>query len=134
MTINDAADKVASNPVLTALARVAMFITPILVTIALFVVTQYLNGQAEALRGLSSRISVTETLGSSLDKRTTVLEDSIVRGRQDRIEFQQRTEAILEKLVDQMNSDRILAAQVKTDVAYLRDYIEDLKRERRALE
>jgi hypothetical protein len=134
MSVTEAADKVATNPVLTALARVAMFITPILVTISLFVITQYLNGQAAAMSAMSSRISVTETLGTALDKRTTVLEDSIVRGRQDRLEFQERTEALLEKLAEQMTADRIVAAQVKTDVSYLRTFIEELKRERRALE
>lgn len=134
MTVNDAAEKVATNPVLTALARVAMFITPILVTIALFVLTQYLNGQAAAMERLSTRISITETIGASLDKRVTVLEDSIIRGRQDRLEFQERTEAMLEKLAEQMTADRIVAAQVRTDVSYLRTFIEELKRERRTLE
>ncbi len=98
------------------------------------VMAKSVSDTTELVEAMSSRISVNETLGNALDKRTTVLEDSIVRGRQDRLEFQERTEALLEKLAEQMTSDRIVSAQVKTDVSYLRSFIEELKRERRSLE
>ena len=128
MTVNDAAEKVATNPVLGALARLAMFLTPILVSIALFILGNYLSAQASAMEALSNRISLTETMASALDKRVSILEGSIERGRLDRIAFQERTETTLEKLMEQMTQDRILAAQVKTDVSYLRDWVAEQKR------
>lgn len=134
MTVTDAADKIANNPTLTALARLAMFLTPILVTIALFVLGNYLNSQASAMEGLAVRISVAEQIGANLDRRVFVLEDSIIKGRADRLAFQERTEALLERLAEQMNTDRIASAEMKRDVSYLRTFIEELKRERKTLE
>lgn len=134
MSVTDAAEKVATNPVLGALARLAMFLTPILVSIALFILGNYLSAQASAMESLSARISITEAMSAALDKRVTVLEGSIERGRLDRIAFQERTEATLEKLMEQMTADRIVAAQVKTDVSYLRDWVADQKRAARGNE
>ncbi len=107
MTVNDAADRVANNPVLTALARLAMFLTPILVSVSLFVLGNYMQGQEEAMRSVSSRVTLTEQTGSSLDKRVTVVEDSIARGRPDRLALQDKTETVLDKLASQ--NSQILA-------------------------
>jgi len=103
MTINDAADKVANSPVLTALARLAMFLTPILVSVSLFVLGNYMQGQEAAMQSVSSRVTLTEQTGSNLDKRVTVVEGGVDRASA----FQNKTDNTLERLANQ--NSQILA-------------------------
>jgi hypothetical protein len=62
----------------------------------------------------NTRLTVVESRAETTDKQINVLLGSI------------------DKLVDQMNADRVSSAQIRTDVGYLRDWVESLKREARS--
>lgn len=62
----------------------------------------------------NTRLTVVESRAETTDKQINALLTSI------------------DKLVDQMNADRVGTAQIRTDVGYLRDWVETLKREARS--
>lgn len=61
----------------------------------------------------NTRLTVVESRAETTDKQITSLVSAI------------------DKLIDQMNSDRVGSAQIKTDLNYLRDWVEDQKRQAR---
>ncbi len=65
------------------------------------------------VESLNVRLTVIESRAASTDQRIDKLVTSI------------------DELVAEMNSDRISSAQIKTDVGYLRDWVESIKREAR---
>jgi hypothetical protein len=101
VTLNETADKVANNAVLSAVAKVGMFLSPLLLTIGLFILSNYLSAQSSAMGSLSNRITVSEQVEAGLDKRLSILEDLAARGRQDRLDFQSKTQDQLDRLQNQ---------------------------------
>ncbi len=93
-----AAEKFATNPAITVAARIGMFVTPILVSIALFVLGNYLAGQAQAMQEFAARVSAVEEAGASVASRVTTLETRINIGQQQREKFQDQVLATLAQL------------------------------------
>lgn len=92
-----AAEKFVASPGVTVAARVAMFLTPILVSVALFILGNYLTGQTEAMAAFSSRVSAVEQVTGGIGTRVTTLETRINIGQQQREKFQ---DAVLATLAD----------------------------------
>lgn len=73
-----------------------------------------LQNAVKPIESLNVRLTVIESRAAATDAQINTLVTSI------------------DKLVDQMNADRVGTAQIKTDVGYLRDWVETLKREARS--
>lgn len=125
MTLNDAAEKITANPVLGAIARLAMFLTPIIVTIGLFVVGQWLDANTRAYVALAARVTAVEQDSAMHNTRLSVLETNVTSGAVQRAQITQQLNEML-KSVQQLAID---AASTRTDVGYLRRWVEAQKRE-----
>jgi len=101
MPPSEIAQKISDNPVVTALGRMAQFLTLPVITIGLWLGGNYLAGQTSSMAAVSARVAATETFDSHADTRITALETSAQLGRADRLAFQDKTEATLAKIVDQ---------------------------------
>ena len=123
-----AVEKANSSPVLAVLAKFGMFLTPIMVSIALFVIGNYLDAQAKAIGVINDRLTMTEKVSANFDTRLTVVES--------REETQAReTAKVVESiaaLVEAINQDRLTStrndAEIRKDVGFLRDWVEEVKR------
>lgn len=81
------------------------------------------SGNSTAIAALQSAVKPIETL----NVRLTVLESRAA------VTDQQINTLLtsIQELVKEMNADRVSSAQIKTDVGYLRDWVESIKREAR---
>lgn len=70
-----------------------------------------LQKSVEPLGSLNVRLTVIESRAKTTDDQIGALVTAV------------------DKLVDQMNSDRIDASEIRRDVGYLRDWVESIKRE-----
>lgn len=109
-----AAEKIANNPMLTALARVGMFLTSIIVPIALFILGNYLSTQAAAMQSFSDRMTATERFAGDLDKRLAVLEQAILTTRSTSSETLVRIERMQDSLITLSNSVAALGATIRS--------------------
>lgn len=93
--MNEALERMAVNPALTVLARAAMFVTPILVSIGLFVLGNWLNTNAKAMEAMSERITASEAVSNNLNNRLTVIEarSAIIGPQRDKFQAE-TTEAL----------------------------------------
>jgi hypothetical protein len=107
-SVERAAAKVAYSPMVTAALRVIQFITPLIISAILWVGGNYLAGQASAMAAVLARVSAVEQFDTSSDKRLTSLETAATIGRADRLAFQDRTDAALNKIADAQS--QLLAA------------------------
>ncbi len=98
MTAMTATEKFATSPTVTAVARAAMFITPILMSIGLFVLGNYLSTQSQAMDGFGKRVSAVEEASTAVATRVTTVETRISIGQQQREDFQRRMDAAVEEL------------------------------------
>ena len=124
-------DRIASSSTLTALARVAMFITPILVTVGLFIIGNWLQTNAKSMDTLSSRIDIVQAAQQSGDQRLGALESRSNIIGPSRDAFQRETQTAIKELTAALNILVTDVATTKRDVGYLRDFIEDIKRQKR---
>lgn len=99
--VERAVAKVAYNPMFTAIMRVVQFITPLILSVVLWVGGNYLASQSAALAAVVTRVSNVETFDNTTDRRLTTLETQAQLGRADRLAFQDRTDATLAKVSDQ---------------------------------
>lgn len=96
-----AAEKIASNPAVTVAARIGMFLTPILVSIALFVLGNYLASQAQAMQEFAQRVSAVERSSTEVGARVTTVETRLSIGQQQRDKFEDQVLATLAELQQQ---------------------------------
>lgn len=106
MTINEAADKVNNWAVLTALARVSMFLTPLLLTLFLFVAGNWLNAYNVRMDRAEARLAATEQDVGALKTRSAVIGPT-------RDQFQRDTQQTFREIaaalsILQQNDSRIL--------------------------
>lgn len=93
-----AADKIATSNAFTAASRIAMFLTPILVSVALFVLSNYLSSQARAMTDFGERVAGVESASASIGTRVTTVETRIEIGQQQREKFQDQVIATLAEI------------------------------------
>jgi hypothetical protein len=108
-----AAEKLASDPRVTAGARIAMFITPILVSIGLFVVGTWLTGQSAQMDAITNRVAATERAGATNDKRISVIESANVRTEKYQDETLARLDRMQDSIVQLSNTVAALTATIK---------------------
>lgn len=127
-----AVEKANSSPVLAVLAKFGMFLTPILVSVALFVIGNYLDSQAKAIGILNDRLTMMEKVSANFDTRLTVVESREETQAQETAKLV----ASMANLVEAINQDRLTStrndAEIRKDVGFLRDWVEDLKRREKA--
>lgn len=92
------AEKIANSPTVTAVARAAMFITPILVSIGLFILGNYLSSQSKAMDAFGARVTAVEAASGAVATRVTTIETRISLGQQQQDDFQRRTDQTLDEL------------------------------------
>ncbi len=90
-------DKIAANTTILVLSRLAMLLTPALLSAMAFLFWLYLDG-------ISTDASAAVDTASKLETRVTVLEGNEATGRQDRIRYQDQVLAQLIKLTDKVDS------------------------------
>jgi len=111
MTVSE---KIAENTMLQAVARVAMAVTlPVLLAGGSYVAGS-INTLATAVTSNSTDIALLKQRQGDTDKRMDAMD--------------QRTQAILDAL-QKLTTD---VATTKTDAGYLRDWVEELKRQARS--
>lgn len=93
-----AAERFAASPTVTAIARFAMFLTPILVSIGLFILGNYLSSQSKAMDAFGNRVSAVEEASGAVATRVTTIETRISLGQQQQEDFQRRTDGTLDEL------------------------------------
>lgn len=108
-----AAEKFANSPSLTVAARIAMFLTPILVSIALFILGNYMAAQAAADDKRDARVTLVERDTRHLETRATVLENAIITGRASTTETLTRLDRMQESIVQLSNAVAALNATLK---------------------
>jgi septal ring factor EnvC (AmiA/AmiB activator) len=109
MTLNEVPEKIAQNALLQAVARVAMILAlPVLIW-----GLGHISAQGTALNSHDTSIALIQQEQAALDRRLTAQETFNAR--------------ILEAVTDIAND----ATKTKTDVGYLRDWVEDIKRQAR---
>ena len=96
-----AAERLATNPAITVAARIGMFLTPILVSISLFVLGNYLASQAEAMQEFGQRVSAVERASSEVGTRVTTVETRLSIGQEQRDKFEDQVLAQLAQLQQQ---------------------------------
>lgn len=93
-----AAEKFATSTGVTVAARVGMFLTPILLSIALFVLGNYLSGQAQAMQEFAGRVAAIERVSAEVGGRVSTVETRINIGQAQREKFQDTVLATLAEL------------------------------------
>ena len=93
-----AAEKIATSATIGAASRIAMFLTPILVTISLFVLGNYLSGQAQAMQTMVERVALVERASAEVGGRVSTVETRINMGQAQREKFQDTVLATLAEL------------------------------------
>ena len=93
-----AAEKFATNPAITVAARIGMFVTPLLVSVALFVLGNYLSTQAQAMASFADRVTAVEKVSADVGTRVTTVETRINEGQRQREKFQDQVLATLAEL------------------------------------
>jgi len=83
-----------------------------------------LSSDVKDLEGLKPRVEQLESSNASFNTRLTVVES---RAETQSLSITKLTEAV-DELGTQVQALAITAATTKTDVGYIRDYIEDAKR------
>lgn len=92
-----AAEKFATSTAVTVAARIGMFLTPALITIALFVLSNYLSTQAEAMHEMVERIAQVEKAAGDVGGRVSTVETRINLGQAARDAFQAETRQALKE-------------------------------------
>lgn len=92
-----AAEKFATSTAVTVAARIGMFATPILITIALFVLGNYLSAQASAMQAMVERIASVERASADVGGRVSTVETRINIGQAAREAFQAETRQALKE-------------------------------------
>ncbi|WP_156911865.1 hypothetical protein [Kaistia adipata] len=91
------ADKIAANTTILVMSRIAMLLTPALLSAMAFLFWLYLDG-------ISADASAAVSTANKLETRVTVLEGNEAIGRQDRIRYQDQVLAQLMKLTDKVDN------------------------------
>ena len=112
-----AAEKIATSPSVTAAVRVAMFLTPVLVSVSLFVLGNYLAGQAQAMQTFTERVESVEDVTVSLGSRVSTVETRISIGQQQREKFQDQILAALAQLQQQNLETQKAIARLETSLS-----------------
>ena len=94
-------DKLAANPTVTVVARVAMFLTPVMVSIALFILGNYLTSQAAAMGAFAERVEAVEQASGAVTARVTTIETRINIWQQQGEKYQDQVLSQLSQLQQQ---------------------------------
>lgn len=92
-----AADKIAANTTILVLSRLAMLLTPALLSAIGFLFWLYLED-------ISADASTAVETASGLQTRVTLIENTQAVGREDRIRYQDQVLAQLVKLTDKVDN------------------------------
>ncbi len=107
------ADKIAANTTILVMSRIAMLLTPALLSAMAFLFWLYLDG-------ISADASAAVSTANKLETRVTVLEGNEAIGRQDRIRYQDQVLAQLIKLTDKVDSQAGQIAALTATIEALR--------------
>ena len=115
MTVSERVERLAGNAHLTLVARLAMFLTPILVTVGLFILGQYLGGQAKAMSDAGERLVEVEKAAAELDKRAALLESAILQIRDTSTQTLMRVDRLQESIATLSSSVAALDATLTAE-------------------
>lgn len=95
-------ERIAESTTLVVLSRLSMLVTPVLITAIIFFGRFWIDSRFDAQAAISTDLRQdVDQLGEeipSAKERIRVIETTMVRGREDREEFQRRTDAKLDQI------------------------------------